>query len=251
MEKIVNFRDLGGYKTEDGLSIKKGKIYRSGELSILSKSDEDKLLNDIKMSTIVDFRDKIEIKKAPDREFESISYYNIDIMDSKDDEAPSFDKFLGVKENPHNIMKNIYKDIILSEYSQNAYIKFFDLLKNTNNAPLVFHCFAGKDRTGLAAAYILSLLDVDRETIYRDYLKTNDFRRDANNNILSELKNEGISQDDLKYMETMLYVDKSYLDTAYETIEKNFGNMDNYLKTALNISKSDKDSFKDIYLDFK
>lgn len=250
MDKIINFRDLGGYKTKDGYKIKNGMIFRSGELSDLSSKDEKKLLKDIKLKTIVDFRDKLEIEKSPDKKFDNINYYNIDIMGEEYKKSPSLEGFSQAKDNPHDIMKNIYKTMILSEYSQNSYKKFFDLLKNTKNAPLVFHCFAGKDRTGLAAVYILNILDVDKDTIYKDYLKTNEFRRKANNSILDDLKNKGISKAKLKYIEDMLYVDKSYLDIAYETIDKYFGDINNYIKSVLKISSSDKDAFKDMYLDF-
>lgn len=248
MEKIVNFRDLGGYKTKDGKIVKNDLLFRSGEITQVSDNDKIELEDMIGLKTIIDFRDEDEAKKSPDVKIKGANYKNIGIIDVSEVNPPSLDDFLKDKASPDETMKDIYKSIINSKYSQDKYKEFFEILGNDNNVPLVFHCFAGKDRTGLAAVFILSLLGVPKETIYEDYLKTNELRKKANDDLIKQLKSMNLDEKTVENMEAFLYVKKEYLDIAYEEIEKNYGNMDNYLKEALNIDDEYKEEFQKKYL---
>lgn len=256
LEKGVNFRELGGYKTTDGKTVKYHKILRSAGLADLTDSDL-KYLKDYGLKIDVDFRSKQEIDQKPDRRPEGVRYVWAPVF--QDDETKASEvqskgyipEIGGDPTNGYAHMLDVYRDVITGESSKAAYRKFFNqLLLNTNDQEvLLFHCSAGKDRTGMGAVFFLQALGVPFDTIKEDYLLTNVANKEYVDGLITELNEKGYTDPDvINSVRDLMTVHYNYLATAMKTIDKMYGNIDNYIKNELKVSPSEITSLKKIYL---
>ena len=241
-EGQANFRDLGGYRTADGRSVKWGVIYRSGQLSQLSDADMAKL-KELNIRTVVDLRGTSEVAtRGKDRLPESVRNvsFPIDVgslpKEEKSESAPG-----GSSPGRTDFMLQATRSIMINK--TDVYAGLIRELTDANNRPLVFHCTAGKDRAGVGAAIVLSLLGVPWETVRDDYLLSNYYRRDENERDLKNLradiaKRQGIppEQVDMTTYEAMFLVKPEYIDAAHDEVIRRFGSFDSYLRKGLGIS---------------
>ncbi|MGX7245384.1 tyrosine-protein phosphatase [Enterococcus quebecensis] len=245
MVTITNFRDIGGIKNKEGKQIKKDVFLRSGELSSLTKEDENRLETTYRLGKIIDLRSEAEVEERPDMSVPKTEYIHIDILEDIQDEGASIGDFvkIGSPEKSASYMKKLYEDIALNSTSQKGYNQFFEeILALQKQESILFHCFAGKDRTGIAAVLILETLGVPKEAIYKDYLLTNDLRKKENAMILEQAKKAELEEANLEALHVALNVDSSYLDNFYETVQKNYGDVDTYLRQAIGIDKGTKET---------
>lgn len=243
MSSITNFRDIGGIKNKEGKQVIPKTFFRSGELSQLTKEQSTDLENTYRLAKIVDLRSQQEVSQRPDVDVPKTEYVHIDILKNVQDEGASMDDFaqIGTPENAQNYMKKLYKEITLDPTAQKGYQKFFEeILSLEAQEGLLFHCFAGKDRTGIGAALILESLSVPQTAIYADYLLTNQLRQKENQLLIQQAKASGLQALNLKALEVALNVDKSYLDEFYQTVAANYGSIDAYLTTALKLDQDSK-----------
>jgi Protein tyrosine/serine phosphatase len=249
-DTLVNFRDLGDYKVQDGRQIVAKKLLRSGELYALSAHDINLLVNEYHLSEIIDFRSEKETSSRPDDAIENAIYNNIDMFKGDSEDAPALEEI--EKENANRTaderMFFAYEHLIVSPVSQKGFRKFFDILLNNKNGASLWHCFAGKDRTGIAGALVLYLLGASKETIHEDYLRTNASRKAANDALLADMKAKGASEKQLADTETMMYVKIEYLDYAVQVINERFGSIDAYITDVLGISDAERTAFQEMYL---
>jgi Protein tyrosine/serine phosphatase len=250
METLINFRDLGDIPVADGKKIKPKKILRAGEPVKLSDTAINFLKKDCNISKVVDFRSTKECEERPNDIIEGTEYIHIDIMKSIEHNKTSMDEFIKntTSENVKTDMTNTYKDIILNLEAQQSYRKFINVLLNNEEGSVLFHCFAGKDRTGIGAMLVLEILGADREDIFIDFLKTNELRITANRAIIETVKEYGYSEEELDALKTSLNVDRSYLEAVYDTICKEYESVEQYIENVLKISQEDVDKLKEIYL---
>lgn len=222
-----NMRDLGGYKTKDNKYIKSGIIIRSGDMAQLTEEDL-KYLSTLPLRTIIDFRDKFEKDAAPDKQPESLqtaTWLPIGAGDLSNIQP----------ENPEDIpqiMENVYKTIIRN--FQNELKDFFRIVEDETKAPLLFHCSAGKDRTGIAAALLLSALGVDKNTILEDYMLSAEYIKGKYDYIVKLYPS----------LAPLTTVQLRYLEAALQTIDEEFGGMESYLKNTLEVNT---DKLKSLY----
>ncbi|MFV0393118.1 MAG: tyrosine-protein phosphatase [Coprobacillaceae bacterium] len=236
MKSLVNFRDIGGYQTPKGKVIT-GKFFRSGEPVRLVEEDIIALKDTYGIKAFYDFRGDSEIKERPDDVIEGIEIIHLDIIGAINNNA-SLSSMKSNNGDADEIMKLVYKMIIKESASREKYKQFLESVYEYDQDAILFHCFAGKDRTGLGAAFILKILGVSDEDIYEDYLKTNVMRKAANDILLEEAKNEGASTWDLDRLKSMLYVKKEYLDCAFETINEVYGSFDTFIEEGLGLSST-------------
>ena len=171
-----NFRDLGGYETEDGRTVKWGHVFRSGRMSGLTENDYD-YLGDLGITTICDYRDSDERVEDPTIWAAGDINYQVftDAPEQEPIENPMFAALLDPDATPEDVKNSMaegYWEIALGEVE--GYTKMFDDLA-AGRIPLAFNCSAGKDRAGTAAALILTALGVPRETIVYDYALSDDY----------------------------------------------------------------------------
>lgn len=227
VEGAFNVRDMGGYRTKDGKTVRYGMVYRSGALNELTPEGLAKFENR-GLKTIIDFRAENERLSEPTQKpasVEEIRVLDIDagnvitLSQINDDTGPQ-------------AMKDI--NAYLADKAQPQYTEFFNVLADEEKTPVLFHCSAGKDRTGFAAAMFLSALGVERETIYKDYLMSADLVLDKYRPIVEKEPR----------LASLMTVRREYLKTAFDVIDSKYGGVENYLKNQLN---ADIDLMKKIY----
>ena len=251
LKTLVNFRDLGGYSTGDGRVLQPKRLLRSGEVVGLSNQDANILTTNFKLEHIIDLRSAEEISEKPDDSLENVAYTNIDIMKKEEDNVASEKGML------HNLnpdasitrMHDLYKDMVINDYAIKGYQEFVNLSIENEQGSILFHCFAGKDRTGMGAAILLGILGVSRQDIMQDYLKTNIQRVAANQLILAEAKEKGLNDSQLEGLNNLMSVKQDYLEFAWRTIDQEFGSFQEYILNGLKVSPSDQAALKHIYLD--
>lgn len=143
-------------------------------------------------------------------------------------------------------MLTTYEELALQKSAQNGYHQFLMTIVD-DPVPTAFHCFAGKDRTGVAAALILKSLGVSNDQILTDYLKTIEARKQENQEILDYLRDQ-LTSSQLKDVAVALTVQKSYLERYFSAIRQNYGDFDNYLINGLNLPSDFKSKMRQIYL---
>lgn len=229
-----NFRDLGGIINKDEQVLGKGLLIRSDDLANLTDNDLE-LLNDYPIRTIIDLRTTYERSKNPDHIPNSCNHeVHLDISSGHFENLVK--QFRQGISNPREFMCNIYEDFVLDETCQTQYKKFFDIIQHKNRTPILFHCTAGKDRTGFATAMILAALKVDFEQILEDYLASNIYLEQKYAHILK-------INPDYKYL---IEVYPEYLEKSFDTIKKNFGTIEYYLSNILGV---DLQLMEDLYLE--
>ncbi|HHX69196.1 MAG: tyrosine-protein phosphatase [Miniphocaeibacter sp.] len=250
VERPVNLRDIGGYEGREGKTVKKMTLLRSGEITNITEKDKNILLNNYELRTIVDFRSENEKEEAPDTKINGVDYFHIDILKNNTNGATSLKTFKE-EANPeavNNLMNRTYEDFIVDSGAIAGYRQFIDLLLKQNNGSLVFHCFAGKDRTGFAAAIILNILGVSKENILYDYLLTNKMREKENNRIISKMKELGYKENELKAMDIALNVKEEYLISSINKANELYGSLDGYIENALKVDKEERKFLLEKYL---
>lgn len=248
INNLVNFRDLGGIVNKEGKRLKNNKFLRSGEVVGLSKDERQLLVNKYKLEKIIDFRSMNELLENPDDDILGVTNIHIDLFKDNKEQVSSMENFQSIKtiEGINELMKNIYKVLISSKESVKGYRRFIDECLSLESGSILIHCFAGKDRTGIGALILLTLLDVDIDEIYKDYLLTNVLRKEANDRLINSSNLDGIEKE---IYEVALTVDKSYLDAVIETTSLKYGTFLEYLKQVYNISEDEIEKLKDIFLE--
>jgi protein-tyrosine phosphatase len=238
----ANFRDLGGYSTTDGRSVKWGLIYRAGQLNELSDADLSKL-KELDIRTVIDLRGTSEAEsRGKDRLPDGVRNmsYPIDVMSlpKEEEESIATDSSFGRPD----FMLQATRLIMI--HRTDVYAALIRELAAPENRPLVFHCTAGKDRAGIGAAIVLTLLGVPWETVREDYLLSNFYRRDENERELGKMrediaKKQGIpaEQVDMTAYESMYLVKPEYIDAARDAVIRKYGSMESYLHQGLGISE--------------
>lgn len=217
-----NFRDLGGIKTKDNRYVKWGKIFRSDDLPNLTETDLVYLAS-IPINTVVDFRSQQEINMANDKLPENATYQQLSIepgnimggVEDFDVENVDFDE----------LMMEMNRLLVTDSSCVAQYRKFFETLQQENNIPLVYHCTAGKDRTGMASALILYALNVDDEMVMNNYMQSKPFVDEKYASYVQRMPN----------IAPLMTVKPQFLQAGIDQIRKDHGSVENYLTQTLNV----------------
>uniref|UniRef100_UPI0015FEE679 tyrosine-protein phosphatase n=1 Tax=Nocardioides stalactiti TaxID=2755356 RepID=UPI0015FEE679 len=162
-----NFRDVAGpgYATADGARVRRGVFYRSNELRLTD--DDQGTLADLGLRAILDLRSEMEIDAHPDVPIDGATWHNFDVSGIPMDQVAG----LRDRRSAVELMDAVYTSFVDSETSRSEFSGLFRQL--ATGGPQLFHCSAGKDRTGWVAALLLHIAGVDDPTIESDYLLTN------------------------------------------------------------------------------
>ncbi len=237
LQGVVNFRDLGGYSTKDGKKVKWGQVYRSADISRLTDQDVQ-TLQALKLALVCDFRGPSEIKTNPDRLPAGAEYLN---LPAGSETLPS----------SMNYAKLNTDSLILSIYSTTSFLKakykpmFDQMLTLPEGKSMMFHCTAGKDRTGIGAALFLSALGVEREIIIADYEATNYYWKSTQEKMAAMMVKSGMPETKVK---AMLGAKRLYIETFFHTLEKQYGGMDQFFAQELGLGVSQIAALRSRYL---
>lgn len=235
LQGASNFRDVGGYPTRDGRTVRWRQIFRSNHLGHLTAADLD-IVRGLGVRSAFDFRG-IEERSGAACGLAEIVVHSLPI-------EPTVVAALRAELVAGSLSASVARDIMRESYrnyvrhNTHSFRALFGHLIG-DHAPLVIHCTAGKDRTGLACALILYALDVPDEVIAADYLLTNRFyRRDhASATDLPDDVRQAIGT-----------VDASFLAAGFDTVRTDYGDLEAYLRDGLNVGERERADLKARYL---
>jgi protein-tyrosine phosphatase len=228
---VPNLRDLGGYKTRDGSTVAKGLVYRSNQLAPISPSDMKKLAQ-LGLKTNYDLRTEAERTSLPDQLpplMQNPKQANVALGGGK----------------AEAMFEESYRELVSLPSAKTAYHEFFISLGDQSKLPALFHCTTGKDRTGWAAAALLTLLDVPKETVMEDYLRSNDYIFPLYKKEIDAFVAGGGEQ---SIPQALFGVKAEYLEAAFDEMQTKYGTIENYFSEALGIDAFTQKALRDLYL---
>ena len=242
-----NFRDLGGYKTSDGKTVKWGKVYRSDNLHSLT--DEDlKYMERLNIKSVVDFRSDEERNEEPDRLTPDMTPILLPIKFEPEGVTENLTRDLTFGNLDSSNLLRDFNVILVKEFTE-EYKQFFRHIVDNGGEPFVLHCTAGKDRAGFGSAMILTVLGVPREKIIEDYLLTNTYVSDHVDRKLLETELKTFFRADSDNLRKINLVEERYIQAAFDTIDSHWGGMDQYISEGLNLTEEDIGKIRNYYLD--
>ena len=250
-----NFRDLGGYRTIDGRTVKWGSVYRSGELGKLTDMDIAKLER-IGIRTAVDFRSELEVEhRGEDRLPQGARGVAVPI-DPGDLAAVLEQLFTpgNLSGIPPDFLVQVNRTLIRDFTGE--YAKLMREVAEPDKRPLVLHCTHGKDRAGMGAAIILSVLGVPWKTVVDDHLLSNVYRREENEEQLAQIREAMADQKgipvgdvDMSSFDTLFWLTPAEFDAAQQAMTDNYGSVESYIREGLGISDEMRDRLRDELLE--
>src|ERR1700761_6169104 len=235
LQGASNFRDLGGYATADGQTIRWRHIFRSNHLGHLTETDIG-VVRELGVKHAFDFRGTDE-RRAAVCAVKEIAVHSLPI-------EPTVVAALRARLQARALSSADALDIMRESYR--GYVRlnthsfrelFAHLLDAT--APLVIHCTAGKDRTGFACALILHALGVPEQVISEDYLLTNQFyRRDPNSapDLPADVK------------QAIGSVEASFLAAGFDAVDAEYGDLEGYFRDGLGLGPRERNELTARYL---
>ncbi len=226
VDHVVNFREVGGYRTTDGRTVKRGVLYRAGKLDGLTDAGHAQL-QALGVRTVCDLRGIAEAEQHPDQVSADITYCHLPIEPENETLGSLRDYFFN-KSRLLEGMYRIYHDLFLEGHPQ-MFGEAVNIVANPDNHPVILHCTAGKDRTGLIVAIILELLGVPDEVIIADYTLSNhsyDYYHVYTQQRLGRLALLGVKADDLW---PLLVCDPDFLISSLVHLRGHYGSVENYL----------------------
>ncbi|MFW0783218.1 tyrosine-protein phosphatase [Gordonia sp. CPCC 206044] len=253
---ITNFRDLGGWQTSDGRAVVTGRLFRSAALDKASDDDRTYLAG-LGLRSIYDLRSTVEKDAAPDPVLDGVLDVHLDVLaDAQSVSAPAnLDKLLTDPETAAAAnerladgsgvtrMVEAYRELVNLPSAQRSYHRLFRGLLDDTAA--LFHCTAGKDRTGWAAASLLTLLGVGRDDVYREYLLTNDLFLPS---LASVFDGFAAAGGDPELLKPLLGAQATYLDSAFAEVERLYGSIENYFDSGLGLDRNAQAELRSRYL---
>lgn len=256
-ERLKNTRDLGGLVMKDGRKIRPGMLIRSSYLAVAPAHDLAILQETV--GEIVDFRTDKERQERPDPALEGVIYHAMPVLAdmtagiTREEEADKneIETYLLDPDGARQHMLENYRLFVTSDHARQCYRHFVELLAAPREKAILWHCTAGKDRAGFAAAIVLSILGADRETILADYMKTNaGLAREIQWIYPMIEKQAGIMTETMrKALDYMFLAREEYLLEAFRTAEEKHGSMDAYLKASLGVDDGLREELQARYLE--
>jgi protein-tyrosine phosphatase len=242
LQGAINFRDLGGYKTKEGRQVKWGKIYRSADISKLTDADVHTLLQ-LNIRMICDLRGEQEAEAAPDKIISGADRILLSAGSENVGAPGGFMKYMTTPQRADSVLRGFYSR---TDHLKAKYKPMFDqLLTLETDKALLFHCTAGKDRTGVGAALILYALGVEEATILKDYEATNEYRKESNERFIKTIVAQGLPENAAR---SMMAANPEYLKTAFDSINKRYGSLDNFLESEMELTARERKALKRKFL---
>jgi protein-tyrosine phosphatase len=231
----TNFRDLGGYAGHGGRTLRWRRLFRSDHLGALTAQDLQSL-RELQVMRVCDFRGASERLSAACL----IAGAQVHSLPIEPTIVQRLSSLLEAGQKPDEaevvaLMQETYRNFVRDNTPRFAAL-FGHLL--ASDAPLVFHCTAGKDRTGFAAALILHALGVPRDVILQDYLLTNEHLKPgrASHSVPPEIA------------AVLFRVQEPFLAAALQAVDQDHGSLDQYLATALGVGPAQRERLAALYL---
>ncbi|MFW0794144.1 tyrosine-protein phosphatase [Gordonia sp. CPCC 205515] len=253
---LPNLRDLGGWATADGRTVRPGVLYRSTDFSSLATIDLE-AFEALGIRTIYDLRSATERKALPDPDLPEVTDIHLDVLADAETAIPAdLQNFFSDPASVAMVTKELSgskaKELIAQTYRQMitlpsglaAYRGLFHGLLGEHAGPSLFHCTTGKDRTGWAAASFLTLLGVAKDDVYADYLLTNERLVPALKPVFDRFGAAGGNPD---LLIPVLGVDAGYLDAAFDEVDTTYGGIAEYFADGLGVGPDEQEQLRHLY----
>jgi protein-tyrosine phosphatase len=238
-----NLRDIGGYRTAEGTTVAFGLAYRSDRLHGLTADDHRKL-DRVGLRHCFDLRTAAEIAARPNQIPSEIEQVHLNVLADSRSAVPA--QLEALLRNPKEANAELdtatidalylagYRQFVALPSALQSFRTLFAALADPGKLPAVFHCTTGKDRTGWAAAALLTLLGVPKETVIADFLRSNDYivphYRSAVDAYVAGGGNPAIPL-------AIFGVKREYLEASFEEMRSRFGSIDGYFSAGLGIDE--------------
>lgn len=259
---IGNARELGGYAAGDK-HIRPGLLLRTAALNNAMPEAVDKLTDEYRLQTVIDFRMTVERGSVPDPEIPGAENIHLPVIEIED-YPPADPKMLEEYEKSGDRMKMFemsyeagmlgpgqYLSFLLGERGKRAYREFFRILleSDPDKGAILWHCTDGKDRTGCAAMLLLTALGASRETIVDDFMLTNEYNAEQIAVVWQKTKSYPMSSEK---REALLFVKgavvERYMTNAIATLNEKYGSVEGYLCEELNVDEAAIMQLREKYL---
>ena len=254
IQSVPNLRDVGGYQTSDGATVAAGLVYRSNQLSGISADDMESLAG-LNLKVDYDLRTAAERDARPDELPPGVEYVWLDVLADSPQAGPAqLEKLMQDPKAANTALgggkaeegfKASYREFISLPSAQREFRKLFLGLGDEEQLPALFHCTTGKDRTGWAAAALLTLLGVPKDVVMEDYLRSNDYIIPTYQKIIDAFVAAG---GDEAIPLAILGVKKEYLDAAFDEMQTKYGTIEKYFFEGLGIDTAQQNALRDLYL---
>jgi protein-tyrosine phosphatase len=248
LEGVRNFRDIGGHRTADGRRVRTGQVYRAAHFAEATDADLA-VLESLGVSVVIDFRGPGEVEaEGEDRLPPGARLVRIPMYDP----ARANDIRTLLYTSPPEVLAEVYGNgrafeamvkgsvvFVVDPARIEQYALMFRTIIESDGAA-VFHCAAGKDRTGWGASLLLLALGVPEPTVVEHYLESNLHRRDRGTR-LAELAEQGL---DPEILQPFLDVREEYKRAALDAVQQHWGGIDGYIHDGLKISEAELERFR-------
>ncbi|MCR5229231.1 MAG: tyrosine-protein phosphatase [Solobacterium sp.] len=250
IRKELNFRDLGGYPSKDGRTVRHGIFYRSAGLFRMNE-EEIAQIESLNIKAIMDLRADWQRKKRPDPEIRGAKQIEhtgfVPESGREIDFSPRGMHQIGEDaRNQFEKLELYYRDLIF----RNPDFQIFMDNILAGNVPIIFHCASGKDRTGAAAILLLLALGVDEKVIMEDYLLTNKYYEDMISDVFGKMYDEVISDD---YLPVLLQIENGVMEyigrAMLEEIRNRYETTEAFLEQEYGLDRKKLEKLRNDYLE--
>ena len=250
---VPNLRDVGGYKTRDGATVARGLVYRSDTFNPMSAEDIKKLER-LGLKNDYDLRTTSEVKAKPDQMPTGVDYQLLNVLADAKSAAPAELEALLHEPKKANVVLGGgriealfiegYREFVSLPSARHSYRTLFRVA-DTQKAPAVFHCTTGKDRTGWAAAALLTLLGVPKETVMADFMRSNENTIPQFQRAIDGFAAAG---GDRAIPVAVFGVKAQYLEASFDEMQKRFGRIEEYFAEGFGIDSAGQKVLRDLFL---
>ena len=237
-EGISNCHELGGLPAAGGRRIRKGLLLRTGNLFAATEADKKELCSRWHLSLIVDLRTSNGQRRRPDVDIPGAEHLSVPVFE---------EEMLGISHGgsqevlfngqPLPDMEKLYRNITLAPGCRAQYGKALRTIMahDYSRGSVLWHCTEGKDRCGMTAAFLLTALGADRETILGDYLISNETAEAKGNKYYDQFIAAGRGEAAAELVRNAFIVKESYLKGTFEAAEEKYGSMEGFLAEGLKV----------------
>ncbi len=224
-KSVANFRDIGGYQTSQGYTVAWRRVFRSGEFARLTKEEYRRIKEEIKLATIIDLRSEFEIERQgiglPTET--GIKYHNVSFLTDDSNNKADEQRYKDLTN-----MGDFYILFTRNKEFGTSIVRALEIIAERENHPLVFNCAIGKDRTGILAGILLSVLGVEDRDIIEDYTLSGPYVEEIRQRLVSE----GKMPEDVKHMPDFFWkAAPESMKALLSALRRDFGSIENYLES--------------------
>ena len=248
---VLNLRDVGGYATRDGRSVRTGLVHRSMALHGVREADRA-AFDALGLRVVFDLRTALERTAMPDVLVDGVHPVALDVFAGEQwvdpvrvaevlANPPAARELLGDR-SVRAHYERVYRELVTRTSARAAYAALYRALARPGTLPALVHCTTGKDRTGWAVAALLTLLGVDDDDVVRDYLRSNDELLPGFAAVFDAFADAGGDADGLR---AVIGVRPEYLAAAQREMREQFGTVERYFADGLGIAADIRETLVD------